>query len=62
MICAYSLGLEICVFTFRMDFELRGWPPQPPTFSSTVKLGFKGRQDKRKLDFKRQIPSDQLFM
>ena len=21
-------------FTFRMDFELRGWPPKPPTFSS----------------------------
>ena len=34
MTCAYSLGMEICVFTFRMDFELRGWPPQPPTFSS----------------------------
>ena len=29
---------------------------------STVELGFKGRQDKRKLDFKRQIASDQLFM
>ena len=28
----------------------------------TVELGFKGRQDKRKLDFKRQIASDQLFM
>ena len=34
VICACSLGLDICVFTFRMDFELRGWPPQPPTFSS----------------------------
>ena len=34
MICACSLGMEICVFTFRMDFELRGWPTQPPTFSS----------------------------
>ena len=33
-ICACSLGREICVFTLRMDFELRGWPPQPPTFSS----------------------------
>ena len=32
--CACSLGYEICVFTFRMNFELRGWPPQPPTFSS----------------------------
>ena len=29
---------------------------------STVELGFKGRQDKRKLDFKRQIANDQLFM
>ena len=34
VICACSLGLDICVFTFRMDFELRGRPPQPPTFSS----------------------------
>ena len=34
VICACSLGMEICVFTFGMDFELRGWPPQPPTFSS----------------------------
>ena len=33
VICACSLGMEICVFTLRMDFELRGWPPQPPTFS-----------------------------
>ena len=31
-------------------------------FENTVKLGFSGRQDKRKLDFKRQIASDQLFM
>ena len=30
--------------------------------SITVELGFSGRQDKRKLDFKRQIASDQLFM
>ena len=34
VICACSLGLDICVFNFRMDFELRGRPPQPPTFSS----------------------------
>ena len=34
MICACSLGMEICVFTFGVGFELRGWPPQPPTFSS----------------------------
>ena len=34
VIYARSLGREICVFTFRMDFELRGWPPQSPTFSS----------------------------
>ena len=34
VICAYSLGLDICVFTFRMDFELRGWPTQPPSLSS----------------------------
>ena len=34
VICACSLGLSICVFTFRMVFELRGWPPQLPTFSS----------------------------
>ena len=34
MICVCSLGMAICDFTFRMNFELRGWPPQPPTFSS----------------------------
>ena len=34
VICTLSLGHEICVFTFRMNFELRGWPSQPPTFSS----------------------------
>ena len=34
VICACSLGREIYVFTFGMDFELRGWPPQPPTFNS----------------------------
>ena len=34
VICALSLGHDICVFTFRMNFELRGWPSQPPTFSS----------------------------
>ena len=34
VICACSLGIGICVFTFRMDYELRGWPPQPPTFNS----------------------------
>ena len=34
VICAYSLGMGICVFSFRMDFERKGWPPQPPTFSS----------------------------
>ena len=33
-----SLGRGICFFTFRMDFELRGWPPQPPTFKSTFYL------------------------
>ena len=34
VICTCSLGHEICVFTFRMDFERRGWPTQPPTLSS----------------------------
>ena len=34
MTCACSLGYEICVFTFRMNFELRGWPSQPLPFSS----------------------------
>ena len=38
VICACSLGRGICVFTFRMDFELRGWPPQPPTFSTLFDL------------------------
>ena len=33
VICACALGRGICVFTFRIDFELRGWPPQPATFS-----------------------------
>ena len=33
-ICTCCLGMDICFFTFRMDFELRGWPQQPPTFSS----------------------------
>ena len=28
----------------------------------TVELDFSGRQDKRKLDFKRQIANDRLFM
>ena len=32
--CTRSLGHDICVFTFRMNFELRGWHSQPPTFSS----------------------------
>ena len=36
VIFACSLGMEICVFTFGMNFELRGWPPQPPTFSSNI--------------------------
>ena len=35
VICTCSLGLDICFFTFRINFEIRGWPPQPPTFSST---------------------------
>ena len=30
--------MAIWFFTFRMDFELRGWPPQPPTFSSSFDL------------------------
>ena len=34
MVCTCSLGMDICFFTIRMNFELRGWPPQPPTFSS----------------------------
>ena len=34
VIPACSLGLDICVFTFRMDFELKGWPTQPPSLSS----------------------------
>ena len=34
MICTCSLGLSICVFSFRMVFEHGGWPLQPPTFSS----------------------------
>ena len=29
-----SLGLGILFFTFRMNFELRGGPLQPPTFNS----------------------------
>ena len=34
VICTCSLGMAICLFTFRMNFELRGGPQQPPTFSS----------------------------
>ena len=34
VICTCSLGMGICFFTFRMNFDLRGWPPQPQTFSS----------------------------
>ena len=34
VICTCSLGMGICFFTFRMNFELRDWPPQPLTFSS----------------------------
>ena len=30
-ICTCCLGMDICFFTFRMDFELRGEPAQPPT-------------------------------
>ena len=33
-ISTYSLGLEICIFAFRLDFELRVWPPEPPAFST----------------------------
>ena len=29
------LGMDICFFTFRMDFKLIGWPPQPQIFSSS---------------------------
>ena len=36
--CACSLGRDICFFTFEINFELRGWPPQPPTFRSTFYL------------------------
>ena len=32
--CACSLGHDISVFTFRTDFELGGYPAQPPAFSS----------------------------
>ena len=35
VICTCSLGMDICLFfTFRLNFELRGWPAQPQTFSS----------------------------
>ena len=34
VICTCSLGMDICFFTFKMNFELRGWPPRPQTFSS----------------------------
>ena len=34
VICTCSLGVDICFFTFRMNFELRDWPPQPQTFST----------------------------
>ena len=34
VICTYSLGMDICFFAFRMNFELRDWPPQPQTFST----------------------------
>ena len=34
VICTCSLDLSICFCTFRMNFELRGWPPQPLTFIS----------------------------
>ena len=34
MTCTCSLGMGFYFFTFRMNFKLRGWPPQPPTFSS----------------------------
>ena len=34
VICTCSLGMDIYFFTFRMNFELRGWPPQPQKFSS----------------------------
>ena len=40
MICTCSLGRGVWFFTIicnaleiRMNFELRGWPQQPPTFS-----------------------------
>ena len=35
LICTCSLGIGIWFFTFRMDFEPRGWPPQPQIFSSS---------------------------
>ena len=38
VICTCSLGMDICFFTFRMNFELRGWPPQPQTFSNNTKI------------------------
>ena len=34
VICACSFGHDICVFTFRMNFDHRGWPSKPPTVSS----------------------------
>ena len=34
VVCTCSIGRVICFFTFRMNFELRGWPQQPPTFIS----------------------------
>ena len=38
-----SLGMGICFFTFRINFELRDWPPQPLTFSSnSTKITKKG--------------------
>ena len=34
-ICTCFLCRDICFFNFRMDFQFRGWPPQPQIFSSS---------------------------
>ena len=36
VICTCSLGMDICFFAFRMNFEPRDWPPQPKTFSTNI--------------------------
>ena len=64
----YLDHVDRCWVTCRMlkaQGQAKNWGkifPETTFMHGTVELGFKGRQDKRKLDFKRQIASDQLFM